>query len=570
MKNLIYSLLVAVFFTSCQTTNTEKVSATNSQLFYNADIITMQGDSPKYVEAIVEETGKIIFIGSLEEAEKTYPDAKKIDLEGRTLLPGFIDPHSHIGMVMNTMGQANLNTPPVGEITNIPALLNKLVAFKEERAIPEGEWVFAWGYDEGQLEEKRHLNKRDLDEIFPNHPVYVVHTSGHMGVANSLALEAFNITADTADPEGGTIIRMPNSSEPIGLVQETAIYPFMELMLNLLGEHKADYFESAQDYYIQNGVTTAQDGMTDSKMIEFFQGLGNKGDLKIDLIALAGFSELESNLANPNLEWKIYKNNFKVQGTKIIADGSPQGKTAYFTQPYITEVPGCTADCRGFSNISQKELNEIFVLAYKHDNQLFVHGNGDATIDMIITAHEHACKILNQPLDLDRRIVVIHSQFVRQDQLEAYKKYGIEPSFFTNHAYFWGDVHQENLGLERANFLSPMAAADKLGLKYTNHSDDTVTPLDPMFSMWTAVNRQSRTGRTIGEDQKISPYQALKAITIHAAYELFEEDTKGSLEVGKTADFVVLDKNPLRVNPLDINGIQVMETYKAGKSIYKK
>lgn len=214
-------------------------------------------------------------------------------------------------------------------------------------------------------------------------------------------------------------------------------------------------------------------------------------------------------------------------------------------------------------------MNDLFILAYKNDNQLFIHGNGDASIDMIIAAHENACKELNQALNKDRRTIVIHSQFVRPDQLETYVKYNMQPSFFTNHAYFWGDVHVENLGEKRAFFLSPIASADRLELKYTNHSDATVTPIDPLFTIWSAVNRVSRTGEVIGEDEKATPYQALKAITINAAYEFFEEDSKGSISLGKQADFVILDKNPLTVDPLKIKDIKVVETIKDGKSVYK-
>lgn len=369
------------------------------------------------------------------------------------------------------------------------------------------------------------------------------HTSGHMGVANLMALETMNISAETPDPDGGTIERFPNSKEPTGLVQETAMYPFVGNMLMILEKKQGEFFDTTQDYYASNGITTAQDGMTDRNAIRFFQSQADAGKLKIDLIALGGFAELETNLNDSLIDWKTYRNRFKVQGTKIIADGSPQGKTAFFTEPFLTPVPGCEGDCRGLPSISQESLNDLFVSAYSADNQLFIHGNGDASIAMIFGAHENACEELNQPLDKDRRTIIIHSQFVRPDQLETYKKYNMEPSFFTNHAYFWGDVHVENLGKDRAGFLSPMVSALRIGLKPT--SDATVTPIDPLFTVWTAVNRVSRSGATIGESEKATPYQALQTITISAAYEFFEEDSKGSLEEGKLADFVILEKKPI-------------------------
>lgn len=559
MKPSICIVLVLTLFFNCKDSEkmnvTEEKSSESSQLFYNGNIITMASDQEEYVEAIVEENGKIVFVGSQKDAEAKYGNSNKIDLNGKTLLPGFIDPHSHFGMVSNTMGQVDLNPKPVGTVVNIDDILNKLEAFKKERNIPDGEWIFGWGYDDGQLAEKRHPNKRDIDKVLPNNPVYLQHTSGHMGVANSLALEKLNVNAESKSPEGGNIERFPNSKEPTGLVQETAMYPFVGNMLEILAKDQATYFGTTQEYYASNGITTAQDGMTDRNTIRFFQSQADAGKLNIDLVSLAGYAELDSNVQDSSLHFKKYKNGFKVQGTKIVADGSPQGKTAYFTKPYLTEVPGCQDDCRGLPSLSQETINALFLTAYENENQLFIHCNGDATVDMIVEAHEHACKQLGQALDKDRRTIIIHAQFARPDQLEIFVKYKMEPSFFTNHAFFWGDVHVENLGKERADFLSPMVSAKKLGLKPTNHSDATVTPIDPIFTIWSAVNRVSRSGTIIGEGKRTTPYLAIQAITSNAAYELFEENLKGSLSEGKLADFVILDKNPLKVEPMDIKNI---------------
>lgn len=574
MKPSICIVLVLTLFFNCKDSEKTDVSDKNSseisQLFYNGDIITMASDQAEYAEAVVEENGKIVFVGSQKDAESKYENAKKIDLNGKTLLPGFIDPHSHFGMVSNTMGQVDLNPQPVGTVVNIDDILKKLETFKEERNIPDGEWIFGWGYDDGELAEKRHPTKRDIDKVLPNNPVYLQHTSGHMGVANTLALEKLNVNSESKSPEGGNIERFPNSKEPTGLVQETAMYPFVGNMLEILAKDQATYFDTTQEYYASNGITKAQDGMTDRNTIRFFHSQADAGKLNIDLVSLAGYAELDSNVKDSTLHFKNYKNGFKVQGTKIVADGSPQGKTAFFTEPFLTIVPGCQYDCRGLPSLTQETINSLFLTAYENENQLFIHCNGDATVDMIIEAHENACKQLNQALDKDRRTIIIHAQFARQDQLETFVKYNMEPSFFTNHAFFWGDVHVENLGKERAHFLSPMVSAKKLGLKPTNHSDATVTPIDPLFTIWSAVNRVSRSGAVIGDAERTTPYLAIQAITSNAAYEYFEEDLKGSLSEGKLADFVILDKNPLKVEPMDIKNIQVLETIKEGKTVFKK
>jgi len=569
MKNISILPFLLFLFLSCQKQNF-KFETPTAHLYHNGTILTMQSSVPVYVESVVEQEGHIVYVGEKSGAIAEFPNATHIDLKSQTLLPGFIDPHSHFGMVSNSMGQVDLNPPPVGGINNIDQAVNKILKYKVDNNIPDGEWIFGWGYDDGQLTEGRHPNKNEIDAVLPNNPVYLQHTSGHMGVANSAALTKMNVSAKTPNPEGGNIARFPKSNEPNGLVQETAMYPFVGNMLQILGSKQAEYFDQTQEYYMSNGITTAQDGMTDRPTIKFFQSQADLGKLAIDLIALAGNNDLKDNLKDTTIHFKQYKNGFKVQGTKIVSDGSPQGKTAFFTKPFLTPVPSCNHDCRGLPSLTKESLNDLFVLAYENDNQLFIHCNGDASIDMVIAAHENACKVLGQPLDKDRRTIGIHSQFIRADQLATYKEYNMEPSFFTNHAYFWGNAHVENLGNERANFLSPIASADEIGLKYTNHSDATVTPIDPIFTIWSAVNRVSRSGAVIGEDEKATPYQALKAVTAHAAYEFFEENSKGTLEKGKLADFVILDKNPLTVSPMDIKTIRVVETIKEGNTVFKR
>jgi hypothetical protein len=561
-------LILIALFTGCKSEG--KGTTSEVTIYYNGDLLTMETNSPEYVEALAEEHGKIVALGSLTDLQKSFENALMVDLKGATLLPGFIDPHSHFEKVSNTMGQLDLSPPPVGGVTKISQILGNLKVYKAENNIPDGEWIFAWGYDDNQLEERRHPNSKEIDSVLPNNPVYLDHASGHMGVANSMALKKMGVTAETKNPEGGNIDRYPGTQEPNGLVQETAMYPFVGNMLQVLNAKSAEFFEATQEHYAENGITTAQDGLVGRQKIDFYRAQAEQGQLKIDLIALAGFTDLENNLNDTLFAFNNYENGFKTQGTKIIADGSPQGKTAFFTEPYLTPVAGCLHHCTGLPSLNQRELYDLFIKAYEADNQLFIHCNGDASIDMVIRAHENACDALGQALDKDRRTVIIHSQFVRLDQLQTYKEYKMLPSFFTNHAYFWGDVHRINLGDERARFLSPIATADSLGINYTNHSDATVTPLNPMMTVWSAVNRLSRSGAVIGAKERATPYQALKAITINAAYEHFDENLKGSLKKGKLADFVILESNPLKVSPETLKDIKVLKTIKEGKVVFER
>jgi predicted amidohydrolase YtcJ len=564
-KSIITFVLLALV--SCK----KEVANSADAIYFGGDIITMEGNDAVYAEAIAVKDGKILFVGTKSEADKFHGDATEMkDLEGKTLLPGFIDSHSHLGNAMNIMGQANVSSAPVGNCATIADIIVELQKCKKENNIKDGEWIFGWGYDDTQLAEKRHPTKMDFDKYFPNNPVYIQHVSGHLGVANSLALADAKFDKNTKDPAGGMILRLPGTTEPSGVLQEMAVHHFVEKVTEVFASQKPKLLQKALDLYVKNGITTAQEGFSDASTVAFLKQAAKEKKISIDVVSLPSFLDLEKNVKDSLANFGKYSNHLKFEGTKIVADGSPQGKTAFFTKPFLTEVPGCSHDCKGFSNVTQAQLNKMFEVAYKSKMQLFVHCNGDATIDMLLLAHETACKNLNQPLDADRRTIVIHSNFVRKSQLEKYKKYNISPSFFTNHAYFWGDVHVENLGKERAFFLSPIHTADSLGIIYTNHTDYIITPINQLFTIWSAVNRVSRSGKIIGVNERATAYQGLKAITINGAYQYFEEKTKGSLKEGKLADLVILDQNPLKVDKMKIKDILVVETIKEGKSVYKK
>jgi predicted amidohydrolase YtcJ len=565
-------VIILIGFASCnQATKTTNPTVVADAIYFGGDIVTMEGDSPAYAEAVAVKNGKIVFVGSKADAEKMKGDSTSMnDLQGKTMLPGFIDGHSHIAMAMNIMGQADLSSPPVGTCISIDGMIKEVQKCQQENNIKEGEWIFGWGYDESQLAEKRHPTKMDLDKFFPNNPVYIQHVSGHLGVANSMALAEGKIDKNTKDPAGGLILRLPNSTEPAGLLQEMAIHYYADKITEVFADQKPKLLQKALDLYASNGITTANEGFSDAPTIAFLKQAAAENKLNLDVVSLASFIDLKKNLQDTTMNWGNYNNHLKFEGTKIIGDGSPQGKTAFFTKPFLTPVPGCDYNCKGFPNVTQEQMNKIFETCYKNKNQIFIHCNGDATMDMVLLAHETACKTLNQPLGADRRTVMIHSNFVRMDQLIKYKQYNITPSYFTNHAYFWGDAHVENLGEERAFFLSPIRTTDSMGIIYTNHTDYIITPINQLFTVWSAVNRISRSGKVIGPNERATVYQALKALTKNASYQYFEETSKGTLKAGKLADFIILDKNPLKVTPDVIKDIVVFETIKEGKSIYKR
>lgn len=563
------SLLVPfiLFIAGCATVQESKPLTPADSVYYNGSILTMSQTNHQ-VEAIATRNGKIIDAGPYAKLKEHISGITKvIDLQGKTLIPGFIDAHSHFTIAMKMLAQANLSSPPVDSIRSIPDIILRLQEHKLKFGIEDGAMLMGWGYDPDQLAEHRHPTIEELSEAFPNNPVFILHASFHMGVVNQAALKLAGIHKSTPQPPGGMIVRDFDTDEATGLLQESAMYLVLNTLPVPTTQQLNQLFQLTQQTYARHGITTAQDGLTDFNSYSYLQQAAKNGDYIIDIEALASFRELEKYMDDPNRFGSI--NRLRLSGVKITTDGSPQGKTAFFKKPYLTKVPGCVDQCRGFPMVDQRQLEQVMTSCYANDIQLYVHCNGDASIDMLLDAHRKVTKSLQLEKD-KQRTVVIHSQFVRHDQLEQYKTFKFVPSFFTNHAFFWGDVHTLNLGKERAEFLSPIQSALQLGITATNHTDYTVTPLDQLFLLWTSVNRTTRSGRILGAKERLTPYQGLQALTINSAYQHKQEHLKGSLEIGKLADFVILDKNPLEIPANTIKDINILETIKEGKTIFKQ
>lgn len=570
MKKLLItaSLLVIVNLAFAQ--KTDDLTSSADKIFINGTILTM--DSLNTVlQAVAIKDRKILAVGTTEEINKFKGNQSEIiDLKGKTLIPGFIDGHSHF-MSLGKDESVNISSPPMGNVTKIADIITEILKFKIEHNIKDGEWITATRYDPDQLEEKRHPVKEDLDKAFPMNPVLLNHVSGHLSVANSAALKASGIDINTKDPVGGVIVRKTGSNEPTGLLQERAsnIVKSHVTKDKKTIEEKFQQLKEQQDLYASFGITTAQDGSSSAETIEFIRKGAEQNKVFIDIELLASFGIIDRLISDPDFKPGILRNHIKIDGVKFFSDGSPQGLTAFFSRPYITEVPGCDSNCMGFPTVTQERFNAAVKKAFANNIHFYVHANGDSAIGMFIYAVEKANKELNIT-SVGRRPVVVHSQFVRADQLDKYAQLGITPSFFSNHAFFWGDTHIKNLGKERAYFLSPLKTALNKGIRYTNHTDFGVTPINQIFLLWTSVVRKSRSGEIIGPNERITPMEGLRALTINGAYQYFEEGIKGSIEAGKLADMVILSENPVTIDPNKIKNIVVLETIKEGETIYKK
>jgi hypothetical protein len=486
-----------------------------------------------------------------------------VDLAGRTLVPGFVDGHAHfLGFGSQAVG-ANLLAPPDGTVNTIDDLVAKLQEFAKGPDVGRTGWIFGIGYDDALL--GRHPTRDDLDKVSKDIPVIAVHISGHFSAMNSAGLAKVGYTAATKDPEGGVIRRREGSREPNGVLEELASIPIMIPAINAQKPEDKDYFlakglELAKSY----GYTTANEGRAFAFQHADLVDAAKRGLLDIDVLSYIDYTDRQ---LIPSPISLAYEGRYRIAGLKITLDGSPQGRTAWRTIPYLIPPDGQKAGYKGYPAIPDTKLIEsLFDEAYQKKWPVKLHANGDAAVDQMIAAMKPVHAKYGPG---DRRHVLIHGQFTRRgDQLDALKDLQVIASLFPMHTFYWGDWYDQIIGPELAQQISPIKTALNKGLKVTSHTDAPVALPNLMQVMWATVNRTSRSGKVMGADERLTPLEALKAITIWGAYQHFEESTKGSIEVGKLADLVILDKNPLTVDPMTINQIVVLETIKDGKTVY--
>jgi predicted amidohydrolase YtcJ len=536
-----------------------------TRIFINGTILTLDADNST-VEAVAVRNGRIEAVGPGEEVRQQITGKSHIvDLQGQTVIPGFIEAHGHFPFSGYDAVGVNLNSPPIGSMTRISEVLDALM--QKATGMEKGKWVVGQGYDDTNLVEKRLLVRAELDEVSTDHPVFVNHISGHLGTANSLALEAAGFSAQTPDPEGGVICRDAQTGELTGELEETANFMVTNLATNLTAEENSAVIKWAVEDYAQNGVTTVQAGFTDERLLTGLSAASQIGQIPLRVIIWPD-AELSENMIEGKFETEPHNTEFfQIGAAKIIGDGSIQGYTAHLTEPYHTAYKD-DRDYRGYPVTERKAMVELVKKFHRAGMQIAIHGNGDATIDDIIYAVDVAQK--ECPRD-DHRHMLIHSQTARYDQLDEMKRLGITPSFFSAHAYYWGDRHYNVfLGPERACRQNPARSALEKGIRFTIHLDTPVTPINPLLLVWSAVNRLSTGGNLIGEGERISALQALRATTIDAAWQIFQEDNRGSIEVGKLADLVILSENPLTVDKGQIKDIRVEQTIVGGRCVYKR
>ncbi|MBM7599961.1 putative amidohydrolase YtcJ [Virgibacillus halotolerans] len=541
-------------------------------LIINANVLTLNQNNQK-AGSVAVSNGRIVGIWKTSEpprdAVSVTQETEVINLKGNTLIPGFIETHNHILGYAQSRKLIDCSSPLNQNISDIIFRIQEKV-----NQTPKGEWITGQGYDDTLLTEGRHPTRDDLDFAAPEHPVIIQHTSGHLSVANSMALKIAGIKKGISDPQGGHYGR-DNSGQLNGVIYERpAMAPLMAVtpipnedeLIHELGE--------AANEYIAQGITTNTDAAVGGI-------LGD--DLKVHLKAAEkGINPMHAQLmilhnllredgmfsgyTADQLDHELRErsnNRARLDSIKMFQDGSIQGLTAALRKPYF-----CDESKDGDLYQNQDEFNKEISDLHKRGFRVAVHGNGDRAIGSILEAYERA---LVETPRVDHRHRIEHVQTATLDDLDKMKKHNIAGSFFINHVYYWGDRHKRLfLGPERAERISPLADAVDRDLLFTLHSDCPITPISPLFLIWAAVNRITREGNILGSKQCIDVFTALKSMTIEGAKLSFDEEDSGSIEIGKRADFAVLDADPTMVDPREIKDISVCLTLIDGNVVYVK
>jgi len=543
-------------------------SRASSMIFTGGPILTIDDAMPT-AEAVAVRNGVIVAVGSLDAARAAVGrNAQVVNLDGRTLLPGFFDPHGHVSMVGLQARYANLLPAPDGQGDDIPALqgITRDWMNAHEQLVRDTQLIIGFGYDDSQLKEHRHPTRTELDAISDSVPILFMHQSGHLGVANSAALKAAGISASTPNPDGGAFRREDGSQEPNGVMEETALFTVMGALFTRLDlQANLEMIREGARFYSSFGYTTAQDGRSSTDTCRMMAMLAERGELPIDILSFPDILTSTDVMATP-LYRKNYVGKYRIGGVKLTIDGSPQGKTAWLSQPYYIPPEGKPASYRGYPAATEQQVLDAVELAFKNDWQIEVHANGDAAIDLLIGAVRDAT---NRHGAKDRRPVMIHGQTVRMDQLDELKTLGIVPSLFPMHTFYWGDFHRDSvLGPRRAEFISPCASVVRRGMRFTSHHDAPVANPDAMRVLSATVTRRTRSGDILGPDECVPVDIALKAMTLWAAWQHYEDNRKGSLAVGKLADMTILADNPMTIDRDKLAAIKVTSTWKEGREVW--
>ena len=531
------------------------------RVYTNADVMTMNPEQPK-VTTFGTFKNRFLGVGS-DQFLKTIPGTmvEHIDLQGKTVIPGFIESHNHLSMYAATLLQLDCRAETVRDIETLKReVKNKAIQ------TDSGQWILGFGYDDTLISDCRHLNCSDLDVAAPHHPVLIMHVSAHLAYANSKAMVISGVGSETPDPEGGHIDR-DQAGRPSGLLLEPAAIDLVKKHVPKLnaGQYRS-LLKRAIPYYHRHGITSSHDGAIGytkdaPEIIEAYRQLEAAGELGLRVYMTIMHSYYDQ-LTSLGLGSAFGSDLLKLGSVKLFQDGSIQALTAALSDDYLNR-PGHRGECIH----PQENLNHLIEKYHRLGLQIAVHANGDRAIDSVLQAIDRAQHLAPRG---DCRHMLIHTQMATLDHVRRMKALQVIPSYFVNHVFYWGDRHRDLfLGQERASTIDPLGTSLREGLPFTLHSDLPVTPVDPLASIHNAVNRVTRQGKILGADERIPVLEAFKAYTVNAAFCSFEENSKGSIVDGQLADFAIISDNPLSISPDKIKEIEILGTYVGGTKVYE-
>lgn len=530
----------------------------------NGKIITVD-EKFSIAEAVSVKDGKIQLVGKTDEVKKlTGPDTKVVDLEGKTVMPGLFDSHIHVTGTGSALMMINCRTPPMYSIED----MKKAVAEKVKESKP-GEWIIGRGWDQAKLKEQRNPSRWDLDEVSPDNPVILTRTCGHLLVANSKALEIAGVTKDTPNPVGGQIVKN-EEGEPTGMFEETA----MGLVRRHVPEDGIPEFmeqiKAAYEALNEVGITSVIDPGTSEDQMVAYQLLKEQG-----LVTVRTNMMLRAVQDNEPIEKSVKRvENFplisgygddllKHQGLKIFVDGGLGGRTALLREHYENDPEDF-----GLLTIPEEDLQKLVDAANKRGMLCGIHCCGGKAMDVVLEAYKKTNKI--KPIK-GRGFYLIHAYQPSEQNFKDCQELGINIASQPDFLYYLGDSYINSVGLERCKWLKPHRAWLDHGIMTAAGTDSPVTPYPPFPSLWASIARETEIGKVcLGEDQKVTREEAIRMYTINGAHLTFEQDIKGSIEPGKLADMIILDRDILTCPEPDIKDTVVLETILGGKTVYKK
>ncbi|MEO9510573.1 MAG: amidohydrolase [Flavobacteriaceae bacterium] len=537
-----------IAFNSCLSQSSPEI------ILHNSNIYTSNPGMPK-AQAIAIGNGKIVAVGSdsdiLHLAGST---TRKINIGGKTITPGFIDSHSHPAY----SGNRHLRNVDC-DLRSIKAILKALKSESLNKA--PGEWLCGFKYDDTKTAEGRYITRYDLDEISSEHPIRIEHRGGHTAYTNSMALKLAKIDRNTPDPKGGQIVRDENG-EPSGLLKEKAIYLVNDLIPNeFTAKDRQAGVKLFSEMIAKSGITSVTDAGalgTPDDLIAYKNAYA-ANELLTRVYCMTAYHGVDDMMAR-GIKTGDGNDWVRIGGMKLTCDGSISERTARLSEPYV----GRPNDF-GIIVMDEEELYEHAIKAHKADWQIGIHANGDIGVDKALNVFE---KIQKEHPREDPRFRLEHCTVINDDLIQRIKKLNAIPCPFSTYVYFHGEK-MVNYGKDRLENMFAVKSFLDAGINVTQTSDYPPGPYEPMMAIQSSVTRTDMSGNVWGPSQKISVEQAIKVGTINGAYASFEEDIKGSLETGKLADLVVLEKNPTEVDPSTIIDIKVERTMVDGKWVYE-